>query len=523
MRKTLATAALCAAAFTPMLAQPAFAEPQGTPPTASAPTTPDASISSLITPVTPNFIQGTAGNTQIRFSAPVTGRLLITAPSGTRINQVQIPGCTIASDGSTAECGTDASTWNAPIALTLASDGATTPGTSTDGSISIMVGDTTVSTVALSATVTANLATTSPTVQVGGSADLTTSFAIASTGFLGLTAPQGTTFTQVSDARCQISASGTTITCAGPIRWRDPLTATIAVDPAIPVGTVLTGGTARLAASGGAAITSSTFSVTVGDELAAPEFEQQLNSIWGTGIPGATVNVRNDKNQLVAHTEVRSDGLWGIDIPFAGRGNHTFSLTQTLGTGSSKPTDVNVDFGEGMVVTSPMHGGTLNGTPATFTGTGTVGATVTVAGTSRTICTTVVTENGTWSCDATFELPPGGYTVTARQSGTVTSSATVSFSRQSTVSAKDVAFTSPGENETIHTARPVFQGTGEPGSTVRVYGTSRTIGTATVDTAGHWSIPTPFDLSGGLNISAEQLPINGAAKSFDRVHFSIKL
>ncbi|MCS4275671.1 hypothetical protein M2390_000832 [Mycetocola sp. BIGb0189] len=367
----------------------------------------------------------------------------------------------------------------------------------------------------------ANMTASNRTVQLGASADLNVSFQDATTGYLSLSTPRGSRFIQTSDERCRISTGGTAITCAGPIRWLEPFIATITVDPEIPTGTVLTGGTARVAAPGGTVIDSATFAVTVGDTLATPKFEQQLNSIWGTGIPGATIAVLNAQGAPVAQTEVRGDGLWGIDIPFAGRGKHIFSLIQTLGTGGSAPTNVTVDFGEGLALTSPAHNGKLTGTPASFSGVGTVGATVTVAGTSRTICTTVVSDDGTWNCDAVFPLSPGKYTVTARQTGTAISTQTVTFTREPVASAADVKFTSPANAGVVTTRRPLFEGTGEPGSTVRVFGSVRTIGTAIVDSSGAWKIPPQFDLSGSLKLGVEQHPTNGAAASHDSVLFTV--
>ncbi|WP_187977899.1 Ig-like domain-containing protein [Mycetocola sp. JXN-3] len=533
MRKTLATAALCAAALTPLLAQPAFATPLTPAPapsaTATAATeseTPDPTTTSgvgtlaLVTPESPSFIQGAPGNTQIRFTSPTTGKLRITAPTGTLISLVQFPGCTLSADRTTAECGDDATVWNAPLALTLASDGITAPGTSTDGRIEVRVGETVVSSVSLGATVRPNLTASSPTIKPGETGSITLTFALPTSGQLTLAAPLNTSITAVSDPRCEILPQQTAITCPAPARWSAPVTVSIRVNAEVPTGTVLDRGSARVSNTLGAAITSAGFQVIAGDTLEDLTITKNRNALSGTGLPGATVRVHDANNALVASSAVAADGTWALNVPYPGRGNHSFEVTQTLGTDSSTPATVTIDFGEGLAITSPTPGGTLNGTPATFTGTGTVGATVTVAGTSRTVCTTVVTADGIWSCDASFDLPLGYFTLTARQTGTVTSSATVNFVRQSASNAANVAITSPANNGTVNTLRPIFRGTGEPGAAIRVFGTSRNVGTATVKADGTWEVPAGFDLRGKFVLNIEQTPTNGAARSYAAVTFT---
>lgn len=536
MRKTLATAALCAA-LVPLLAQPAFATPLTPAPSptttaTTAPTVdtdtasstptpaPKAGTFALLTPETPSFIQGTPGNTQIRFTSPTTGKLRITAPSGTLINLVQFPGCTLSADRTTAECGDDTTVWNAPVSLTLTSDGITTPGTSTNGRVEILVGDAAVSSVSLSASVRPNLTASSPTIKPGETGSITVAFALPTSGQLTLAAPLNTSITAVSDPRCEILPQQTAITCPAPARWSAPVTVSIRVNAEVPTGTVLDRGSARVSNTQGAAITSAGFQVIAGDTLEDLTITTNRNALSGTGLPGATVRVHDANNALVASSAVAADGTWALNVPYPGRGNHSFEVTQTLGTDSSIPATVTIDFGEGLAITSPTPGGTLNGTPATFTGTGTVGATVTVAGTSRTVCTTVVTADGTWSCDASFDLPLGHFTLTARQTGTVTSSATVNFVRQSASNAANVVITSPANNGIINTLRPIFRGTGEPGAAIRIFGTSRNVGTATVKADGTWEVPAGFDLRGKFVLNIEQTPTNGAARSYAAVTFT---
>jgi hypothetical protein len=67
-------------------------------------------------------------------------------------------------------------------------------------------------------------------------------------------------------------------------------------------------------------------------------------------------------------------------------------------------------------ITSPAANATVTDTTPAISGTGEIGASVTVREGSTVLCTAVVGGNGTWSCSPTTALPTGPHTVTAVQS-----------------------------------------------------------------------------------------------------------
>ncbi|MCS4275670.1 hypothetical protein M2390_000831 [Mycetocola sp. BIGb0189] len=430
MRKTLATAALCAAALTPMLAQPAFAVSNPDTATAQAAAT-DTAFGSL--PVSFSVFQGKTTSNGPRLTKPVTGQLRITLPTGMTITSLGGLDCQLSDGGRVALCGEDDTVWSGSPRVEFGWDGVTTPGNRTDGLFEILRGGQRVDSFAFSGTVKASLELFNPIINAGAEGTLDTHYTTSLRGDHVYTAPAGTTFTGSNNPRCSISADGRTATCADVTASPTmPLSLTLRVDESIVPGTVLSGGSARVTKNG-VLLSAATFTVTV---------------------DGATV----------------------------------------------APT-----------VSGPAHGSTNTTNPVTFGGTGVPGARITVAGTTRTVCTTTVNATGTWSCDATFALPNGRYDLTVTQrSGAVDSTTTVSFTQAVPTITTPVAITGPSSDAAQPVGRPTFTGTGHPGAAIRVFGTSRTVATTTVNADGTWSVPAQFDLSAGRYVlSVEQK--NGTA------------
>jgi hypothetical protein len=175
-----------------------------------------------------------------------------------------------------------------------------------------------------------------------------------------------------------------------------------------------------------------------------------------------------------------------------------------------------------VTITSPGQGATVGAKP-TFTGKGEAGETVKVtSATGRVIAEGTVGNDNNWSAPSVIDLPNGDYTFTATQVvDGKTTTAQVTFKVKAEIPvATDVKFTSPTDGETLNTKRPVFTGTGAPGASIRVHGTTRTIAPEVrVDEHGNWTTTASMDLQGDFRVWVEQTPDNGAAKSSDEVLF----
>ncbi|RLP81395.1 hypothetical protein D9V34_12280 [Mycetocola lacteus] len=471
----------------------------------------------------PSFVQGLTGTSTVKFAKNVFGQLKFTAPTGTRIKAINYSTCTISPDGLTALCGVNTDTWGADRIVTLESDGTQT-GTFTDGKVEAIYDGQIRDSIALKATITSNLIPTDAVINAGEEGNAMIKFTKNLDGILQFVAPAGTKFTSINSPYCVISADGTTADCGHQPNWGADKLLSFKISANVAPGTVYTGGIARVTDSSGKLISSATFKVTVGNKVAKPTFTANQNVLTGTGIPGATVNVRNDANEILGSKVVDTHGNWSIAVPFQGNGTRTVNVSQTFGTGTSDTALATLNFGQGVQISSPAAGETVLTEKVTFTGTGTVGATVYVKGATKDICSAEVTTSGTWTCVSTVPIPNGPLTFGIKQvSGTIDSNTTISFTHKYNPVSTPVKFTSPIKDEVLHTLRPLFKGIGQPGAAIRVYGTSKTVATATVDVNGNWEAPSTVDLNGDYTLNVEQTPAGGSgAVTRDQVSFKIR-
>lgn len=148
-----------------------------------------------------------------------------------------------------------------------------------------------------------------------------------------------------------------------------------------------------------------------------------MNVLEGTGTPGATVravNATNNWNVPMGQAEVDSEGNWALPERNWGPANdYAIKVTQTNPDKSTTETTVNVKAPRfaPLVLTSPAVGDTYeNGVAATFTGTATPFATVTVSSaTSSTIYREVQADaQGNWSFSRAWG-PSHNYTLNITQ------------------------------------------------------------------------------------------------------------
>lgn len=279
---------------------------------------------------------------------------------------------------------------------------------------------------------------------------------------------------------------------------------------ALPNGEITATATQTVAGAAGTTAASTTFTVSVAAPVAAdlvvtsPAFDEEVATrrplFAGTGEPGASIQVFGSSGKVLASTTVGASGAWSVasDVEL-GNGHYVGTVTQRIPGGTTTfatlSYSVNVFVVKPFSVTSPaigaVHG---NGTPV-YSGVGTPGATVEVRGNSgRVIASTTVDAVGNWTVPSGFPLEAGRYlgTVTHRHSSG-NSTVGIDYHIAAAVTVK-----SPATGGSVSGPRPVYTGTGHPGATVRVTGsTGKVVATAVVGTDGSWTATADFDLGRG--------------------------
>ncbi|GAA3322716.1 LPXTG cell wall anchor domain-containing protein [Paeniglutamicibacter sulfureus] len=181
-------------------------------------------------------------------------------------------------------------------------------------------------------------------------------------------------------------------------------------------------------------------------------------------------------------------------------GTYDFTLQTVNGFNKSVTTagSVNVVIGA-PVITTPKNDATLNAPVSTISGTGVVGATVTLAGDAT--GTATVAADATWSVKLPTALSYGEYAISATQAkGGETSKATTSSFK---VQLAAPAITGPANGKTFTEAQSVISGTGVAGATVKLTGAvTREV---VVGKDGAWSVELQEGLSyGSHSITAVQ-------------------
>ncbi|WP_433674834.1 Ig-like domain-containing protein [Microbacterium gorillae] len=220
---------------------------------------------------------------------------------------------------------------------------------------------------------------------------------------------------------------------------------------------------------------------------AAPTFtapsnptETSVSKVTGTGVAGATVTLTGD---VEGTATVKDDGTWVITVdPAATYGEYGISATQSIGgqTSAAATLDFNV-IPVAPVITAPANGSTFTEgvTPAAVTGTGIVGATVTVSLNGEKVGTTEVVaaatpspapsasagaaalaaeanaaeETGTWVIALPANLAVGTYSVSATQAidGVASNAAEVAFTVEAVVVPTTPPTTGPAPKPTLPT------------------------------------------------------------------------
>ena len=208
----------------------------------------------------------------------------------------------------------------------------------------------------------------------------------------------------------------------------------------------------------------------------------------GTATPGATVEVSVDGTSLGSVVADES-GQWSLmtpeDAPLS-EGAHQVSVETDSGA-QDGPVSFTVDPDmepDTVGITSPADGATVNMPEARISGTTNPGAQVEVFVNGTLAGTTTADDQGSWELDVV--LSEGESQVEAVQ-GNARDSITVTYDPDAVVPDVEVAITSPAEGEAT-SSTPTFSGTATPNADVEVFVDGASVGVATADEGGAWTL-----------------------------------
>jgi hypothetical protein len=289
-----------------------------------------------------------------------------------------------------------------------------------------------------------------------------------------------------------------------------------------PMRTVLSG-----TATEGAFNTTSTTQATVeAAEVPAPDalvvttpadgstVDSKRPVFSGTGDEGATIEIRDAEDNLVATTVVK-DGAWSVPATAdLADGSYEFDVTQTPLAGAPSTEKVSFTVATNPLTTELTAVGAFDDDvtkPATISGDATTGATVIVKD-------SLGNEVGrTEAVDGKYSIPvPPSFAHTGVNDFTVTQTKNDTTSPEKDVSLDygmpaPIRITSPANGSTVQKDGLTFTGTGtgDEGARIDVRGSVRAIATGTV-TDGVWNAPVTIDLSNNVyNLRAVQTTKGG--------------
>ncbi|GAA4265483.1 beta strand repeat-containing protein [Frondihabitans peucedani] len=251
--------------------------------------------------------------------------------------------------------------------------------------------------------------------------------------------------------------------------------------------------------------------------------------VTGTGEPGSTIRV--DLGSGISRTTtVLSDGTWSTTVTSVPDGPRTIVVTQTTGGTTTGSASVQVTGSKAapIVITSPTPGqvfaGGMTGTSAVpVSGTAEPGATVRLSLDGGAAKTATAAADGSWSILLTA-VSRGDHTVTATETVGAATSAPVSttFTVTGTVTGGALTVTSPRNGALLldrdgnGSQDVTVTGTGTPGAAISVALDGGRTATATVGTAGTWSVVFPAVALGTHDYTATQVAITGTTTTAPR-------
>ena len=236
-------------------------------------------------------------------------------------------------------------------------------------------------------------------------------------------------------------------------------------------------------------------------------------AIGGSAAPGSTVTVVDGSGVagrvLCTNVPVPPDGTWSC-TPAEGfaDGAHVLTATASNAAGLVSAPSLPVAFS---LDTVPPHAPTIAPLPPyskqsepAFTGTiDKPGSTVTVkdAATGAVLCVATADAQGAWTCTPASPLADGTHAVTASAVDLAGNAGPPAMSAPFVVKATPPGapvIASPSSGEELE-VQPTYAGTAEAGASVEVTVDGKSIGAATADASGRWSLPTPSTVSPGAH------------------------
>ncbi|QCA17382.1 BapA prefix-like domain-containing protein [Citrobacter freundii] len=251
----------------------------------------------------------------------------------------------------------------------------------------------------------------------------------------------------------------------------------------------------------------------------------------GKGEAGATITIK-DKGVELGTARVDESGNWTFTPENAlGQGQHVFTATATDQAGNTggassaftleldsvaplAPVIGNVQDNTAPTTGPIGNGQTTNETRPALSGTGEIGATITILSDGLPIGTTTVGAGGTWSFTPTDALSNGPHTLTATATdsagNTSPASSGVTFTVD-TVSPNTPVITQVSDDvgpltgnlnngQATNDARPTLNGTAEANSTVKIYDNGTLIDTVSADGNGVWNFTPGSALGNGNHV-----------------------
>lgn len=251
--------------------------------------------------------------------------------------------------------------------------------------------------------------------------------------------------------------------------------------------------------------------LAVAELTASAEFGTSLGEnarVSGKAQPGATVQIREGSvtGSVVATAEADASGDYAVSVPAPNvGGGYVVHVNQVITGEQAGDVAVTIDYGAAVALTSPVNDSVTQGGNVHFIGTGRSDSRIEVreSGTSKVVAVATVLPNGSWN--TVVNVPEGGttraYEVTQLSQGNNVTTTQVRLNPDG-APVTPITLTAPAAGATVSdTKRPVFSGTGEPGHTVTVSGSSgRPIVITAVGADGKWSAPAMFDFANGTYI-----------------------
>jgi N-acetylneuraminic acid mutarotase len=236
-------------------------------------------------------------------------------------------------------------------------------------------------------------------------------------------------------------------------------------------------------------------------------------SFSGTADPGSTITVTvgsttldtttigTSRNWTIAPTTALPDGTYSVTAQAADAVGNSSSPSQSYSfTIDTSPPGI-------PEVLSPAPNATTRNRTPTYSGTADPDSTIIITVGSTTLVTTTIGTTNTWSIPQPSALDDGLYSLTVRAADAVGNSSLPSIPRSFTVDATPPAapsVTAPSNGSTIANRTPVFSGTAEPGSTVKITVGLTEIGPALVDSSGNWNFtPSTPLVDGQYTVTAQ--------------------